>query len=188
MIKALSILVLLLVSLPQRNAVVIPTKLTVDPIPFRKGALISIHASFGQVAESKCPSPSPIFKDLSDGFGIKIYDAKDVPTEPSDMLGKETKYIASTTATVNPTDDDNAKKVERDFESVKIPENAPGRIYVVVWRECTWNELVDPTTNPPTYKPGKKPTQLGGGKFFKFECSEGGTPRRPTGLCAYRPE
>ena len=131
MIKALSILVLLLVSLPQRNAVVIPTKLTVDPIPFRKGALISIHASFGQVAESKCPSPSPIFKDLSDGFGIKIYDAKDVPTEPSDMLGKETKYIASTTATVNPTDDDNAKKVERDFESVKIPENAPGRIYVV---------------------------------------------------------
>lgn len=188
MFKALALLALLLMVLPQRNTLVIPTKITANPASFRRGDLVSFKASFEQKLESRCPAPSPIFKDLADGFGIRIYDEKDVPTEPSGELGKETKYIALTSATVNPTDDDNGKKVERDFESVKIPINAPARIYVVVWRDCTWNQLVDPTTNPPTYKPGAKRTRYGG-QFYKFECpGGGGDPRRPTGLCTYRPE
>ena len=87
----------------------------------------------------------------------------------------------------NPRDDDNGKKVERDFESVKIPSDAPARIYVVVWRDCSWNQLVDPTTDPPIYKPGLKATRYGS-QFYKFECTGGGNPTRPTGLCAYRPE
>ena len=188
MIKALSLLALLLVSLSQRpgsNVQVIPTKFTVDPTPFRREQMISIKASFEQKQDSQCPT-SPAFRDKADGFQVRIYDEKDVPTEPSGKQGAETKYIAFTNALVNPKVEDDGKKVERDFESVKVPGNAPARIYVVVWRECTWNLLLDPTADPPIYKPDAKRTQLGGGKFFKYECP--GSPRRPTGLCAYRPE
>jgi hypothetical protein len=130
----------------------------------------------------------PNFKDPTDGFAIRIYDEKDVAAgEPSAELGKETHSIASTNATVNPTSEDDRKKVERDFEPVQIPINASGRIYVVVWRMCDWNELVNPTTDPPMRKPRRKPTRYGG-QFYKFECIAGGDPRRATGLCAYRPE
>ena len=187
--KALFLLLaLLLVSVPQRHARVIATKITADPTAFRKGDLVSFKASFGQTFESRCLSPSPVIKDLSDGFAIRIYDEKDVAAgPPSADLGKETKFIAFTNATVNPKSEDERQKVERDFESVKIPLNATGRIYVVVWRMCNWNELVDPTAVPPIYKPARKAT-LYGGQFYKFECSGGADPRRPTGLCAYRPE
>jgi hypothetical protein len=187
MFKALSLLALLLVTFPQRNARVIPTKITADPIPFRKGDIVTFKASFGQTFDSRCPSASPVLKDLTDGFAIRIYDEKDVPGEPSADLGKETKFIAFTNATVNPKSEDDRQKVERDFEPVKIPSNAPSRIYVVVWRMCNWNELFDPTKVPPIYKPARKPTRYGG-QFYKFECTGSADPRRPSGLCAYRPE
>lgn len=188
MIKVLSLLALLLVSLSQRpgtNIHVIPTKVTVDPTPFRREQMISIKASFEQKQDSVCPTSSAL-RDKSDGFQVRIYDEKDVATEPSGEQGNETKYIAFANALVAPRVEDDGKKVGRDFESVKVPSNAPARIYVVVWRECTWKVLLDPTVDPPIYKPGAKRTQLGGGKFFKYECP--GSPRRPAGLCAYRPE
>src|SRR5687767_9643357 len=116
MIKALSLLRLLLVSFSQQpgtNVLVVPTKIVVDPTPFRRGQIITTKASFKQQEVFLCPAESPLIRDVSDGFAVRIYGEKDVPTEPAWELSKETMYIKHAVATVAPRAEDNGKKVER---------------------------------------------------------------------------
>ena len=98
--------------------------------------------------------------------------------------GKETKYIARSIATVALATQDDNNKVERDFQQLQIPQNAPSRLYAVIWEGCTW-KIRKGNFDPPIYEE-KRATKRIGGLFFKFSCP--GTGKLPTGKCAYRPE
>ena len=156
---------------------VIPTKIVANPQLFSRGQVISMKASFKQLALVCGPK-------ASNGFELRLYDEKDVSNEPIYLKSKETKYIARSIATVGPKAEDTDKKVERDFEQFQIPPNAPARVYAVVWRTCSWRIRKGPY-DPPIYE-DKLNTKRIGGQFFKFSCP--GESKIPTGKCAYRPE
>lgn len=156
---------------------VIPTKIVSDPGLFDRGQVISVKASFKQVKLK-------VVGEQSNGFQVRVYDEKDVSSEPVYTTSKETKYIAWSNATVGPKDEDDDKEVERDFEQFQIPQNASARVYAAIWRVAGWKRLKWPG-DPSIYEEGVD-TKLIGGQFFKFSCP--GKSRIPTEKCAYRPE
>ena len=156
---------------------VIPTKMAVSPELFERGQVASVKASFKQLALICGPGATR-------GFEVRLYDEKDVSGEPVYTQSKETKYIARSIATVALASQDDNNKVERDFEQFQIPQNAPSRLYAVIWEGCSW-KIRKGNFDPPIYEE-KRSTKRIGGQFFKFSCP--GTGKLPTGKCAYRLE
>lgn len=159
---------------PGTDVLVVPTTITVAPLPFGRGQLVAVSASFQQQA-------LPCLTGGSRGFGLRIFDEKDVPTEPTG----DTMSIAASPATLGPQDGEEGRKVERAFEPFTVPQNAPGRIYFTVFQSCSFRLLVDPFAVPPIYKEVHNDVRIGG-RFFRYSCP--GKGKIPTGLCAYRPE
>ena len=156
---------------------VIPTKLAVSPELFVRGQLVSVKASFKQLTLVCGPG-------ATHGFEVRLYDEKDVSSEPVYTQSKETKYIARSIATVALATQDDNNKIERDFEQFQIPQNAPSRLYAVIWEECSW-KIRKGSYAPPIFEE-KRATKRIGGQYFKFSCP--GTGKLPTGKCAYRSE
>jgi hypothetical protein len=159
---------------PGTNVLVVPTTIAVTPLPFSRGQVVAVSASFQQQALPCLPSGSR-------GFGLRLFDEKKVPTEPTG----DTTYMVASPATLGPQDGEEGRKVERAFEPFAIPQDAPGRIYVTVWQSCTFKLLVDPNAVPPIYEEVHNDVRIGG-RFFRYSCP--GSGKIPTGLCAYRPE
>jgi hypothetical protein len=183
MLKAVVVLGLLTTGFYQsgKDVLAVPTLITANPVAFGRGQLVSLSATFKQ-PQTACP----VMKNRSQGFQVRIYDAKDVYGEPTWTVeqSKTTKIIASTNATAGPVSSDDNKKVQRDFEPISIPQNAPERIYVTVWRACSGEQLVQPQAHS-IYKPVLF-AKLTGGQFYKFSCP--GSGKIATGKCGYQKE
>lgn len=153
---------------------VVPTRITVTPESFLRGQVVSVKASF-KTPITACPTGKP-------GFQIRVFDEKDLgggePVLGTDNKLPETRYIAWTNAPFEPKPE--GLKVERYFEPLTIPKNAPSRIYLAVWHPCETQRRND--LNPEIIETHITGPFIGG-KFFKLQC-----PGGPAGLCTYRPE
>lgn len=160
----------------------IPTKITAVPVAFVKGQTISLSATFKQ-PKAACPA---FLKDRAAGFAIRLYDEKEVYGEPIWTVdtSKSSKAFATAGATTGPNDADDLKKVQRAFDSLKIPDASPDRFYAAVFRTCSGKILKVPG-DPSIYEPYWA-APLVGGQFYKFSCP--GNGKIPTGKCGYRPE
>ena len=86
----------------------------------------------------------PELPNRDQGFVLAVYDENNVPTESrldgqrndeDDCSFERNRHHAW-------APEDNNKLVERNFEPLFLPEDAPERIYAVVWQACSWQAVV----------------------------------------------
>ncbi|HJT00542.1 MAG TPA: hypothetical protein VJ756_15735 [Terriglobales bacterium] len=116
-------------------------------------------------------------------FTLRLYDDKVLNGEPTWTVEKSesTPPIVEKVSEIAPRQEDEGKKVERDFPSVEIPRDAPERIYAVIWRTCEGQQLIDAEHLKPV-----KDTENYGGEFFRLSCPAGA--KISTGRCTYSHE